>query len=88
MKENPGSNAKRVLFKEKQEIWGQQYSLKELEKQMAILGEMKATGTDGLGWWDSSKIITNTRESVLEDVANGLNDGLTDRQRRILKIGK
>jgi hypothetical protein len=88
MKENPGSNAKRVLFKQKQEIWGQQYSLKELEKQMAILGEMKATGTDGLGWWDSSKIITNTRESVLEDVANGLNDGLTDRQRRILKIGK
>lgn len=88
MKQNPGSNAKRVMFKEKQEIWGQQYSLKELEKQMQILGELKATGTDGLGWWDSSKIITNQRESVMEDVANGLNDGLTDRQRRILKIGR
>ena len=88
MKDNPGSNAKRIMFKEKQEIWGQQYSLKELEKQMAILGDLKATGTDGLGWWDSSKIITNARESVAEDVANGISDGLTDRQKRILKIGQ
>ncbi len=88
MKENPGSNAKRVLFKQKQEIWGQEYSLKELEKQMAILGELKATGTDGFGWWDSSKDATNARESVLEDAANGMNDGLTDRQRKILRIGK
>lgn len=88
MKQNPGSNAKRVMFKAKQEIWGQQYSLKELEKQMNILGELKATGTDGLGWWDSPKIVTNSREAVLEDVANGISDGLTDRQRRILKIGK
>ncbi|OFX32705.1 MAG: hypothetical protein A2W92_06150 [Bacteroidetes bacterium GWA2_42_15] len=88
MKQNPGSNAKRVMFKAKQEIWGQQHSLKELEKQMNILGELKATGTDGLGWWDSPKIVTNSREAVLEDVANGIDDGLTDRQRRILKIGK
>lgn len=88
MKENPGSNGKRVLFKQKQEIWGQEYSRKELIKQMEILGELKATGTDGLGWWDSSKVITNARESVMEDAANGMSDGLTDRQRRILKIGK
>ena len=88
MKQNPGSNAKRILFKEKQEIWGQEYSLKELEKQMSILGELKPTGTDGFGWWDSSKAITNARESVMEDAANGMNDGLTDRQRRILRIGK
>ena len=88
MKQNPGSNAKRILFKQKQEIWGQEYSLKELEKQMAILGELKATGTDGFGWWDSSKDATNAREAVLEDAANGMDDGLTDRQRRILRIGK
>lgn len=88
MKEQPGSNAKRILFKQKQDIWGQQYSLKELEKQMAILGEQRATGTDGFGWWDSSKDDNNARESVLEDAANGMDDGLTERQRRILRIGK
>ncbi len=88
MKRNPGSNEKRVLFMQKQDIWGQQYSFRELEKQLAILGELKATGTDGFGWWDSSKHAVNTRESVAEDVANGISDGLTDRQRRILKIGK
>jgi hypothetical protein len=88
MKDKPGSNAKRILFKQKQDIWGQDYSLKELERQMNILGEQKATGTEGLDWWDSSKAVTNNREMVAEDVANGMNDGLTDRQRRILKIGK
>ena len=88
MKDKPGSNAKRILFKQKQDIWGQDYSLRELERQMNILGELKATGTEGLGWWDSPKAVTNEREMVAEDVANGMNDGLTDRQRRILKIGK
>lgn len=88
MKLNPGSNAKRILFKEKQDLWGEEYSRKELERQMIILGEKKATGTDGLGWWDSSKDITNEREMIAEDVLNGMNNGLSDRQRKILKIGK
>jgi|GEM_PF-4838466 len=83
-----GQNAKRVLFKEKQEQWGQEYSIRELEKQMITLGEMKATGTEGFGWWDSSKLATNAKESVLEDTANGISDGLTERQRQILNIGK
>ena len=88
MKEEPGLNEKRVLFRQKQEIWGQQYAFRELEKQIAILGELKATGTDGFGWWDSSKTATNERESVMEDTANGMIEGLSDRQRRILQIGK
>ncbi|MBS2100422.1 integrase catalytic domain-containing protein [Carboxylicivirga linearis] len=83
-----GQNAKRVLFKQKQQQWGQEYSIRELEKQMITLGEMKATGTEGFGWWDSSKLNTNARESVLEDNANGISDGLTERQRKILNIGK
>ncbi len=83
-----GQNAKRVLFKEKQEQWGQEYSIRELEKQMITLGEMKATGTEGFGWWDSSKFATNAKESVLEDTANGMGDRLTERQRKILNIGK
>lgn len=86
---NPEKNAKRIIFKEKQDQWGEQYSIKELERQMSILGEEhKATGTDGLGWWDSSKDITNERERISEDAINGVGDGLSDRQRKILKIGK
>ncbi len=88
MKENPGQNAKRVLFKQKQEEWGERYAKRELERQMIALGEMKATGTDGFGWWDSDKYTTNKREAALEDSVNGMGDGLTDRQRKILRIGK
>lgn len=85
-----GEKAKLVLLKNKQEEFGQKYSILELERQMAILGEgeLKATGTEGFGWWDTSKTNENKRESVLEDAANGMGDGLTDRQRKILNIGK
>lgn len=83
-----GENAKRIIFKQKQEEWGQEYSIRELEKQMVTLGELKATGTEGFGWWDTSKTDNNTKESTLEDTANGLNDGLSDRQKKILNIGK
>ncbi len=83
-----GQKAKQVIFKQKQSEWGEDYSRRELEKQMITLGEMKATGTEGFGWWDSSKDNTNARESVLEDANNGMDDGLTERQRKILNIGK
>ena len=68
-----GKNAKYVLFKQKQEEWGQDYSVRELEKQMITLGEMQATGTEGFGWWDSDKIATNANEAEQEDVANSYN---------------
>ncbi len=83
-----GEKAKQQLFKQKQEDWGVNYSIRELEKQMSILDEIKATGTDGFGWWDMSKTAANKLESQLEDVKNGLADGLTERQRKILNIGK
>jgi len=84
----PGETAKRVRFKEKQVEWGEEYSRRELEKQMAELGELQATGTEGFGWFDTSKYNNNIREAALEDAQNGMGDGLTDKQRRILKIGK
>jgi hypothetical protein len=83
-----GEKATLMLLKQKQQQFGQDYATRELERQMAILGELKSTGTDGFGWWDSSKLAENNREAVLEDAANGINDGLTDKQRRILGIGK
>lgn len=84
----PGDTAKRVLFKQKQEEWGEQYAKRELEKQMIELGEIQATGTEGFGWFDTSKYNHNQREAALEDRQNGMGDGLTDKQRRILIIGK
>lgn len=83
-----GEKAKQVHFKQKQEEYGYDYAVRELEKQRALLGEIQATGTEGFGWWDTSKANENARESALEDAQNGVKDGLTDRQRRILQIGK
>lgn len=83
-----GEKGKQVQFKQKQEQYGYEYAVRELEKQRALLGEIRATGTDGFGWWDTSKANENARESALEDVSNGMSDGLTERQRRILQIGK
>ena len=83
-----GEKAKQVLFKAKQEEFGQEYALKELDRQLSILGELKATGTNGFGWWDTTKASENNRQSTQEDTANGIGDGLTDKQRRILSIGK
>lgn len=83
-----GEKAKQVAFKAKQEEFGQQYATRELERQMEILGELKATGTDGFGWWDSSKLAENNRENQLEDNRNGISDGLTEKQRRILNVGR
>lgn len=83
-----GQNAKRILLKQKQDEWGQQYATRELEKQMLLLDDIKSNGTDGFGWWDSSKTNNNITEGAQEDTANGMSDGLTARQRKILNIGK
>lgn len=83
-----GEKGKQVQFKQKQEQYGYEYAVRELEKQRDLLDEIKATGTEGFGWWDTSKANENARESALEDVSNGMSDGLTERQRRILQIGK
>jgi hypothetical protein len=83
-----GEKAKQIIFKAKQDEYGQQYSIRELERQMSILGELRATGTDGFGWWDRTKTVENNIENTIEDVYNGITDGMTDRQRLILNIGR
>lgn len=83
-----GEKAKVVLFKQKREEWGAEYAHRELERQMLLLEEYKATGTDGFGWWDRSKLATNNINNQQEDIRNGMADGYTDLERKILKIGQ
>ena len=84
-----GSKAKQVQFKAKQNEFGIDYSITELERQMAILGDLKATGTDGgFGWWDTDKRIVNNRNNQQEDYRNGVADGFTENERKILNIGQ
>ena len=50
---------------------------------------MKATGTDGgFGWWDTDKRIVNNQNNKAEDIRNGMTDGYTDIERKLLNIGK
>ncbi|HEY5509042.1 MAG TPA: hypothetical protein VIK29_10240, partial [Paludibacter sp.] len=84
-----GENKKRVAFKAKQTEFGVNYSITELERQMSILGELKATGTDGgFGWWDTDKRTVNNRNNQQEDARNGVADGFTEKERKILNIGQ
>ncbi len=83
-----GEKANLYRFKQKQDENGYDYAVAEMARQMEVLGENKATGTDGFGWWDTSKASNNARESASEDARNGISDGLSDRQRKILNIGK
>ena len=84
-----GSKAKQVAFKAKQNEFGVDYSITELERQMAILGDIKATGTDGgFGWWDTDKRTVNNRNNQQEDARNGVADGFTEKERKILNIGQ
>ena len=83
-----GEKAKQVAFKGKQSEFGINYSISELERQMSILGELKATGTDGMGWWDTTKAHENARNNANEDKSNGMSDGYTETDRKILNIGR
>jgi len=59
-----------------------------LERQMTILSELKATGTEGMGWWDTPKSQENARNNQQEDKRNGIGDGYTDTERKLLNIGR
>jgi len=83
-----GENSKKIAFKTKQTEFGINYSITELERQMSILGELKATGTDGLGWWDTTKSNENARNNQNEDKRNGIGDGYTEIERKLLNIGR
>ena len=83
-----GEKAKQVLFKNKQEQYGVQYSISELERQMVILSELQPTGTDGFGWQDRPKYVHNVIERKQEDTRNGMDDGLSEVERKLMKIGR
>jgi hypothetical protein len=83
-----GEKSRQAQFKLKQDEYGALYSTRELQRQLAVLSDLQATGTDGFGWWDTSKIRENARENKVEDVRNGMDDGLTDLERKLLSIGK
>ena len=51
-----GDGAKHHAFLAKRKEYGMDYAMSELENQMALLrSEVKPTGTDGIGWWDTDK---------------------------------
>ena len=83
-----GEKSRQTQFKQKQDQYGTEFAQRELQRQMALLSDMKATGTDGFGWWDISKAEDNARNNKAEDSRNGMNDGLTDIERKLMGIGK
>lgn len=83
-----GEKAKITLLRKKQDKWGYEYAHRELEKQLLVLDEYKATGTSGFGWWDRSKTATNNINNREEDIRNGVVENYTELERKILKIGQ
>jgi hypothetical protein len=74
IKNNEGSGAKIKQFLQKQEQYGYEYAVSELEKQREILFKhcLKPTGTDGFGWEDTPKPVYNKRQEVAQDALNGI----------------
>lgn len=85
----PGDGAKIRQFVEKQQEYGYEYALKELQRQRFILEQngLRPTGTgeffgtqytekrgEYFGWQDRPKHIQNAVENRLEDEANGMDD--------------
>jgi len=85
---NPGDGAKLAEVLNKRKEFDFKSALTELERQMSILGELKPTGTDGLGWWDTDKTSENARNNRMEDAANGITNGYSDLELKILNIGQ
>ena len=73
MKER-GDGAKIKRFRMKAEEYGYEYCMKEMERQREILlkQDLKATGTGGFGWYDTSKAEFNYMQNTVEDVHNGM----------------
>lgn len=73
-----GEAGKIHRFIAKQEEYGYNRSMSELERQREELrnaGLLKATGTDGFGWWnDTPKPIFNIISNRQEDIRNGMSD--------------
>lgn len=86
MKNNPTHASKIKLFLQKQEEFGYEHSIKEMERQREILfkNDLKATGTDGFGWYDTPKSEFNRIQNQEEDLRNGIDDKPLDPKRAAL----
>jgi hypothetical protein len=69
-----GDKIKRFILK--QEEYGYKYAMSEMERQRQQLERygLRATGTDGFGWWDLSKQTNNLKIRIQEDVQNGITE--------------
>ncbi len=78
LKDRPGQGIRIKLFIEKQEQYGYEHAMSEMQRQREELEhyELKATGTDGFGfgWQDTSKPLYNKIENYREDVQNNMAD--------------
>ena len=73
MKGKPGEMGKVQLFNIMQKSCYEE-SKSEMERQREIVEKSgyRATGTDGFGWWDTSKTVENNRNNRMEDERNGI----------------
>jgi len=76
MKSRPGDASKFKIFLQKREQYGYEHALSEMERQKQILNDndLRATGTDGFGWYDTPKDEFNRIQGKIEDIKNGMND--------------
>lgn len=85
LKMKPGDAFKIKQFIAKQEQYGYEHSLNEMERQREILRQhdIKATGTYGFGWYDTPKNLFNAVQGLEEDERNGITETV-DSQRAAL----
>lgn len=85
-KNKPQDAAKIKLFIAKQEQYGYEHAIKEMERQREILfkQDLKATGTDGFGWQDIPKSEYNDMQGSMQDARNGMADDTIDARRAAL----
>lgn len=86
----PGEMGVIRQLEQKQQEYGYTHAQAELNRQRQLLidsGLMQATGTDGFGFWDSSKLVENIRQNRKEDQLNGLSDTVSDLEKALMKLG-
>lgn len=72
-KKKPGEFLKiRAAIDRQKGFYGEAVKEIDLQKANAAKAGFRMTGTDGIGWWDTSKEIENARNGRMEDERNGI----------------
>lgn len=72
-KKKPGEFVKiRSAIDRQKGFYGEARKEIDLQKEAAARAGFRMTGTDGVGWWDTSKDVENNRNSRMEDERNGV----------------